>query len=340
MAAAVAASAISYGLAHASEGAFMPGLHRVDVRHDAKIRPEKGAGTNILLMGTDHRGTLTQSEKNKFHAGGVACGCSDVMMLVHLSARADLISVVSLPRDSYAMIPPYNGRGARPAKLNAAYETGGPALAVQAVESMTGVYIDRFLQVDFRRFIDSVDAFTGVEVCTERPLTDPSTHLDLKPGKHHLSGGQALQYVRSRKTDSSADLGRIQRQQRFLVAVLKKFKGAGFTDIEKVSKVSRALLGDATADSGFGVDEMLDLAKRIRALTPSQAEFTVVPVERFHQVPEVGDTLLWDARKASEVFKKLNADQPLTEYGSQKRLTDPPKFFVHEAARGDTLACG
>lgn len=317
----------------------MPGLRRVDIRDNSRTQPRDSVGVNILLMGTDHRDTITESEKKNFFAGGVACGCSDVMMLVHISARGDLISVVSLPRDSYATIPAHDGRDQHTAKINAAYEEGGAALAVQTVESMTGVHIDRYLQVDFRRFIDAVDVFGGVEVCTARPLNDPATHLDLKPGKHRLLGGPALQYVRSRKTDTSADLGRIQKQQRFLVAVLEKIKGAEFADLKSLSKVSAALLGGVTVDSGFGLNDLVSLAKKIRALSPTQTEFTVVPVERFELVPGVGSTLVWNKEKSTEIFSKLNADQPLTEPGSKHRLTDPPEFFVHEAARGDTLSC-
>src|SRR5690348_11094727 len=83
---------------------------------------------------------------------------------------------------------------------------GGPRLTVATVESMTGLNIDHYLQLDFRRFIDGVDKVGGVEVCTARRLQDKATKLDLKPGKHRLKGGPALQYVRSRKVDQAADL--------------------------------------------------------------------------------------------------------------------------------------
>src|SRR5690242_2000892 len=66
-----------------------------------------GHGTNILVMGTDGRDTISAAEKRKFHAGGFACDCTDVLMVVHVSARQDRVSVVALPRDSYADIPPH-----------------------------------------------------------------------------------------------------------------------------------------------------------------------------------------------------------------------------------------
>lgn len=54
---------------------------------------------------------------------------------------------------------------------------------------MTGVRVDRYLQVDFRRFIDTVNDVGGVRVCTPRTLKDSATKLHLKPGKHRLTGG-------------------------------------------------------------------------------------------------------------------------------------------------------
>ncbi|MFE6805895.1 LCP family protein [Streptomyces sp. NPDC057681] len=114
---------------------------------------------------------------------------------------------------------------AHPAKINAAFAEGGPALSVRTVEAMTHVRVDHYLQIDFRQFMNSVSAVDGVDVCTSRRLSDSATKLDLRPGRHRLGGGQALQYVRSRHVDASADLGRIQRQNRFLINVVHRLAG-------------------------------------------------------------------------------------------------------------------
>lgn len=334
----LAFAAVPYSVAQASDITLMRKTRNMILFSDSRIQPNTGGGVNILLMGTDHRDTITKSERKKFYAGGQACGCSDTMMLVHLSEHGDRATVISIPRDSYAIIPQHEGRYAHPARINAAYQEGGAVLAMRTVESMAGVRIDRYLQIDFRRFIDAVNAVDGVEVCTDRPLSDSSTHLDLQPGKHLLHGGPALQYVRSRKTDTSADLGRSQRQQRFLVSALEKIQQANFDDLNSMSKVGRALLGEKT-DSDLSLTGLIDLTRKIRTLVPAQTEFTTVPIERFKDVPGVGSTLVWEKKKSSEIFSKINSDQPLTAPGSTNRLTDPPEFFVHEAARGNTLSC-
>ncbi|MFJ5773464.1 LCP family protein [Streptomyces sp. NPDC093094] len=311
--------------------------------------PERQAprAMNFLLMGTDGRDTITAAEKNKFHAGGIACGCTDVLMLVHVSARRDRVSVVSLPRDSLAQIPahrdPVTGKNVplHPAKINAAYEEGGPELALATVESMTGMEIDSYLQVDFRRFMDTVEQVGGVEVCTARRLDDPATKLSLAPGTYRLNGGQSLQYVRSRKVDTSADLGRIQRQHRFLVAALRGLQADGrLTDPDAMGRVVRTLLGSGRVEQGFAALDLLELAAELNRVPASATEFTTVPVAGFNpDLPGIGSTLKWDRDKAARMFDDLRRDQPLVAPGTDPRPQDPPGFAPAPAVRGSALAC-
>jgi LCP family protein required for cell wall assembly len=302
---------------------------------------------NILLMGTDGRDTITRQEKREFRAGGVACDCTDTLMLIHVSEARDRVSVVGIPRDSYADIPAHRDkftgrkRAAHPGRINGAYAEGGPALSVRTVEGMTGVRIDRYLQLDFRRFMDSVEIVGGVEVCTPRALKDRTTKLDLAPGSHRLGGGQALQYVRSRHVDESADFGRIQRQQRFLIGALRGVRTENvLADPVRAADLSRSLLGSARVDRGFRAEELLSLAKTVGGLPASSMEFTSVPVSGFNtSLKDVGETLQWDRAKAAKVFTAFKKDRPLTSPNSTARLSDPPRFGSTSTVRGDTLEC-
>ncbi|MDN3022803.1 LCP family protein [Streptomyces sp. S.PB5] len=310
--------------------------------------PGQDTGTNILLMGIDDRDTITQQEKQQFHAGGTACHCTDVMMLVHVSAARDRVSVVSLPRDSYALVPAHRDdvtgalRPAHSAKLNHAYAEGGPALAVRTVENMTGVDIKHYLQVDFRRFMDAVDEIGGVDVCTARPLQDFATRLDLTPGTHRLGGGQALQYVRSRHLDASADIGRVQRQQRFLVATLRRLSTQGvLADPVTMVRLARTLRGSVRVDQGMSVGRLLDLAAVLSRIPLSATEFTTVPVGGFHPIlPGVGSTLRWDTAAERRLFSRLRQDRPLVPAGSTPAAADPPPLLGRTPpVRGTALAC-
>ena len=52
----------------------------------------------------------------------------------------------------------------------------------------------------------------------------PSENIDLQPGFQHLDGKSALAYVRWRGT-ATADIGRIERQQKFLSTRHKQKRG-------------------------------------------------------------------------------------------------------------------
>ncbi|QMV12351.1 LytR family transcriptional regulator [Streptomyces lincolnensis] len=313
--------------------------------HPAQAPSPKGM--NILLMGTDGRATISAAEKREFHAGGRACNCTDVLMVVHVSARRDRVSVVSLPRDSYAGLPPHRVEGtgekhpSHPSKINGAYAEGGTPLTVATVESMTGLRFDHYLQVDFRRFIDAVNQVGGVEVCTPRTLRDSATKLDLLPGTHRLGGGQSLQYVRSRHVDRSADLGRIQRQQRFLVGALRGLQTRNLlTEPVAAARLVKTLLGSGQVDQGFGAGELVELAAALDKVTARSTEFATVPISGFNEThPEIGSTLVWDRRQAEAMFAKLRADRPLIEAGANPEPEDPPRLANSAPVRGSSYAC-
>lgn len=198
-------------------------------------------------------------------------------------------------------------------KLNAAYAEGGPNLTVRTVENMTRVKIDHYLEVDFTSFMRTVDAVGGVDICTAKTMRDANTGLDLLPGTHRLTGGQALQYVRSRHVDGASDLGRMQRQQRFVAALIKQATGGGvLLNPVKFREVSSTLLGSVRADEGFGSEQMLALGQAMRDFTPSSSEFASVPIgDPSYSVKGIGSTVKWDRAKAAKLFDSVRRDQPL-----------------------------
>ncbi|WP_406510796.1 LCP family protein [Streptomyces sp. NBC_00212] len=320
------------GVGHAVVTSLDGGIGRVDPFRDMKNRPQGSRGTNILLVGTDGRDKITPEEKRKYRLGGAPCHCTDTIMMVHVSAERDRVSIVSLPRDSYAEVPEHTDEAGQhhvkhPVKLNAAYAEGGPALSVRTIENATGLKIDHYLEVDFTSFMKTVDVVGGVQICTARPLKDSFTGLDLTAGTHQLNGGEALQYVRSRHTDGSADLGRMQRQQRFLAALIAKATSNGvLLNPVKFREVASSLLSSVRADEGFGVEEMLNFASAMKGFSPSSSDFTTVPLGQLNiQVKGVGSTVKWDDAKAKKLFQLLRDDKPLAPHAP------PPKAAPKDA---------
>ncbi|MEV1067521.1 LCP family protein [Streptomyces sp. NPDC050263] len=307
------------GIGHSVISSLDADIARVDPFKDMKNRPRAGHGMNVLLVGTDGRDRITQAERRRYRLGGAPCHCTDTIMIVHISEDRERASVVSLPRDSYAETPPHTDQATgrqhhgHPLKINAAYAEGGPQLTVRTVEHMTHVKIDHYLEVDFTSFMKTVDVLGGVKICTAKPLKDSYTGLDLPPGAHTLMGGEALQYVRSRHADGSADLGRMKRQQRFLAALVDRATSSGILlNPLRFRDVTRAVLGSVRADRGFGADELLDLGRAMRTFSPSSSEFTTVPIGQMgYVVKGIGSTLKWDPAKSQRLFGALRDDKPL-----------------------------
>jgi LCP family protein required for cell wall assembly len=317
----------SAGIGHAVVTSLDADIARVDPFRDMKNRPQAGHGMNVLLVGTDGRDRVTEEERRAYRLGGAPCHCTDTIMIVHLSEDRERASVVSLPRDSYAMTPAHTDEvsgkrhGGHPVKLNAAYAEGGPQLTVRTVENMTHVKIDHYLEVDFTSFMKTVDVLDGVRICTAEPLKDRYSGLDLPAGTHTLRGGQALQYVRARHVDGASDLGRMHRQQRFLAALIERATSSGvLLNPMRFRDVTRAVLSSVRADKGFGTDELLDLGRAMRNFSPSSSEFTTVPIGRMgYAVKGVGSTLRWDPVRSGRLFRALREDEPLAVYKHRSR---------------------
>jgi hypothetical protein len=182
------------------------------------------------------------------------------------------------------------------------------------VEQLTGVHIDHYLEVDFTSFMKTVDVLGGVPVCTTRPLKDSYSGLNLPVGTTTLNGGQALQYVRSRHIDADSDLGRMQRQQRFVAQVIHKITATGtLTNPVRLEQVASTVLGSVHADEGLKTTDLIALARSMKGFSSDSSEFASVPLSDLsYAVPGVGSTVKWDPEKAGRLWAAIRADQPLT----------------------------
>ncbi|MEU9999760.1 LCP family protein [Streptomyces sp. NPDC050848] len=314
----------------------------------APALPSPRHGLNILLVGVDSRAGLTADELRRYRAGGKGCDCADVIMLVHVSAANDRVSVVSLPRDSLTSLPyPHvdqrygTTHAPHAVKVNAAHSEGGPAFTIETVERMTGTPVHRYLSIDFRRFVDAVDRVDGgVPICTTEPLKDPVTGIDLAPGTKRVEGGEALQYVRSRRADGKMDFGRIHKQRAFVVNTWNTIRAGLFDDPVKLWLLASTLRGRAPAERSLSVTEMVTLAARLRHLTPADTEFATLPITRFNPLIEgVGSSIGWDQEQAAEVFEALRSDRPLPPARPTSTSSIPKGLGDYRPAGGASLVC-
>ncbi|NUU22680.1 MAG: LCP family protein [Streptomycetaceae bacterium] len=300
---------------------YMDGkLNRVNPFAPDDQRPDDGADgdLNFLIVGTDKREGVDRATLNKLHAGGEACDCTDTMMIVHLNAKRDKSTVISIPRDSYVTFPAHQDKntkkqvGESKGKINAAYTLGGAPLTVATVERATNIRIDHYVEVNFLAFVSVVDKLGGVDVCSPIPLKDPKSGLDMEAGTTHMDGVQSLQYVRARyiASDPTGDIGRTQRQQKFMSQILARATSTGtLANPVKLQGVLDAVFSSITVDKDLDVKKLLDLGTKMKGLSNSGVTYAQIPLKSMdYQVKDWGSTVLWDDAAARPLFDSIRDD--------------------------------
>ncbi|HLI91018.1 MAG TPA: LCP family protein [Ktedonobacteraceae bacterium] len=238
-----------------------------------------GRSWNILLLGSDNDG------KYNFPAL-----LTQVMMVVHVDTVNNTVSLVSIPRDSWVYVPEVGGMH----KIDQAFFLGatqhnsfddGVRLARMTIENDYGIPIDRYAWVGLNGFAKVIDTLGGVDIDVTHPVVDDSypddtgqganpndpyayKRLYLAPGPQHLTGEEALEYVRSRHADLVGDIGRTQRQQQILEALKQKLTVASI--VENLPALFNDLRGQVYTD--LSEEEMLAFANFGRTLKSSSIQ--------------------------------------------------------------------
>ena len=266
---------------------------------------------NVLVLGSDSRRGLTEEEQAQAGDPGDLEGeRSDTIILLHIDPRREQAVIVHFPRDLRVEIP---GHGSD--KINAAYELGGPNLAVRTVKEFTGLPVHNYVEVSLAGFQRIVDLMKGVRICVDRPMRDPLAGLNLpEAGCYWMDGRTALAFVRARhiEGDTIPDFSRIRRQQQFMRAFFNKLISVGsFLDASLVREATRQV----TTDDRIEAVDLIALGQELRKLAeedPSGAEsldFRVVP-------GRAGSSFVYPIMKeANRLFDALRTGRPLPPVG-------------------------
>lgn len=279
---------------------------------------------DILVLGSDSRSG--SNAKYGTDGGGAR---SDTAMIVHINKKHDRANVISIPRDTIVDRPACkrdDGSGhkapAQQAMFNTAYETGGPPCAVKTVESMSGVRMDHFVEVDFSGFKKLINTLGGVEVTTNKPIKDPDSHLDIQAGTHRLSGEQSLGLVRTRHgVGDGSDLGRIQLQQAFVKALIKQVNSVGvFSNPKKLYDLADTATSTITTDSDLdSATDVAGLAKMLKGIKTDDIQMTTMPVE---YDPADPNRVIPMEAKAQQVWKAVKKDEPIPKSATKDSAGD------------------
>lgn len=244
---------------------------------------------NVLLLG---------------YAGGDHDGATltDTMILLRIYPKDNKILLLSIPRDLWVGLPTTNDI-TQNFKINHAFAIGlddkkypekdsdfkglygAGNLARFAVNTVTGIYPENFVAINFDGFKSIVNNLGGVEVnipyafedkyypvkglekdtcgrdeaemelltatmsgdLLEKMFICRYENLKFEKGKTVLDGDAALKFVRSRHSDINGnDFGRAQRQQAFLVGVKNKMLKVG--SITKIITLVNTLSKNVVTD--------------------------------------------------------------------------------------------
>ena len=331
-----AVSALAFGTVSAS-------INKIDAFAGIDKRPERvSSAMNYLLVGSDTREGLSKAELKALRVGSVKTAAgkrSDTMLLVHISKARDKAVLVSIPRDSFALIPQHLNKSGKtiPAtysKINSAFNWGGAPLLIQTIEEMTELKIDHYIEVNFAGFAKVVDSLGGIEVCTKKDIDDPKSHLVLPAGVHTLNGIDALKYVRTREFDGLGDIGRMQRQQAFMSSVFKKATSAGvLLNPVTMTNFINSSLSAVTTDEGLKNSDLITLAKQLKSLATSNIRTLTVPLSNLNYYSNgVTASVLWDPALAPELWDRLREDRAVID-----EVTPSPSPSATEAAKVEII---
>lgn len=192
-----------------------------------RLRVANNDIVNIVLLGSDQD---VDPGDRSFR--------TDSMLIVSINRTANVVSMLSLPRDLYVYIPTQGMQ-----RLNTAFGTGeiigfqpngGFGLLQQTVLYNFGIPLHYYARISLNGFKTIIDSLNGIDVAVDCPIKDlryqgpvtertpePTEYTDftLQPGFYHMNGSLALWYSRVRK--NTTDFDRSRRQQQVLRAMWK-----------------------------------------------------------------------------------------------------------------------
>ena len=195
------------------------------------------------------------------------------------------LAFLSIPRDLQVEIPEVGV-----AKINAANQIGGPALALRTVKDLTGLPVNHVVFVDFDRFRELIDAVGGIDMVVPRKIRSDRFDCPYKTAKRcaewpgwrfakgtqHMDGQRALVYSRIRHNlldPAENDFARARRQQDVVEATLNKLTSFG-------TSLKLPFVGDQLTAPRDGPRRIAADAARLGLLPRRQGEGAALPARR------------------------------------------------------------
>ena len=169
------------------------------------VDPKFDGYTNILILGIDD--------------GYDGEPSADTILVLSFSNDMGKSRLISIPRNTWVNTNSAQGH------LNEFYGWGGANLLVRQVSSLLGISIHQYIIIGMNTFAELVDVLGGVDIYVEEDMNyeDPESGLEIHLGQgyQHLNGEDSQKYLRF-LGEKLGDVGRVQRQQKFMKALYAK----------------------------------------------------------------------------------------------------------------------
>jgi LCP family protein required for cell wall assembly len=240
---------------------------------------------NVLLVGLDELDGGTRS---------------DALAVAFFNLEKETVRVLALPRDSRVQMP---GHGWD--KINHAYNYGGLPLLKQTLANLLNITINYSVLFNYQSFSKMIDLLGGVDIYVDKPMRyndfSQKLFINIPQGWQHLNGQKALEYVRFRH-DPLGDIGRIQRQQKFISSVIEKLKT--LSAISKIPSLVEEVVSGINTE--FTPLEAIRLAKFAHGLEQGRIKFMMAPGKAVY----IGSVSYWviDTVNTSKLIVDSDAD--------------------------------
>jgi len=166
---------------------------------------------NLLLIGDDAR--INQPRAR-----------SDTLILISYNRDTRTIYLTSFMRD---MFVPTNMSGGSWNRINSIYSAGGPGRAINVLNHLFSLDMQRYAVVRFASVFALVDQLNGLEINMNAAEARVISRIfpefgAVTEGVNLLNGRQVLAYARMRNVDAYGDINRTMRQRYVLKVALDK----------------------------------------------------------------------------------------------------------------------
>jgi LCP family protein required for cell wall assembly len=253
---------------------------------------------------------------------GQVGAASVATLLASVSAEGDRAVLVSFPPTALIDTPECRTPdGALRSPVTEAFASslleGGPSCMVRAVQQLSGLRVDHYLDVDLARLPGMIDALGGVPVCVVPSAATDAAARPLPDGLSRLTGDAATGYLQPGDTGSDVTGAAVaERAQRLLTSTLRAAMSMGtVADPMTLTRFLNRAADALTVDDQTTLGDLRVLAGSLGDLSGDAVQRAGLPVAQVGYVPAGTDQayVLLDRTGTRSLFDAMIEGSPVPE---------------------------